>query len=208
MPMRFHWKNSWRRWWRKVVRSEGLHECNTMEWPRTLAKKRQQNHPVLQVGLGSLDSSLTEGTADWWLLWGRRRDTTLKSFCGHSPPVTNETWGDGMFLLTFPIPFESKYNQVTLKNDSKAVGLRWKKNIPRSHIAFPKDLPIDRKSPGRSRCILAYGSIGRASQLNQKMLQRDEVHSTVQSIVIKTIKSEMVGKKKWEVTYLMIGLRR
>lgn len=32
--------------------------------------------------------------------------------------------------------------------------------------------------------------------LNQKTLQRDEVLSTVQSIVIKTIRSEMVGKKK------------
>lgn len=30
---------------------------------------------------------------------------------------------------------------------------------------------------------------------NQKTLRRDEVHNTDQSIVLKTIKSEMVGKK-------------
>lgn len=40
--------------------------------------------------------------------------------------------------------------------------------------------------------------------LNQKTLQRDEVHNADQSIVIKTIKSETVGggKKKREVSYL------
>lgn len=51
-----------------------------------------------------------------------------------------------MFLLRFPIPFESKYNHVTLKNDPKTAGLRGKKPYLDLTWCFPKIFPTIEKA--------------------------------------------------------------